>query len=70
MLTVAAKSIINVQIDYSGYDSLIGSYAGPDRLDWGFTAHQQYLSHFEPPQEVGKIQCDTGVCHLVLLRAL
>jgi hypothetical protein len=42
-------------------------------LDLGFTAHQQYLSHFKPSREVGKIhiiQCDTGVCHLVLLRAL
>jgi hypothetical protein len=39
-------------------------------LDWGLTAHQQYLSHFEPPREVGKIQCETGMCHLVLLRAL
>jgi hypothetical protein len=23
-------------------------------LDWGFTAHQQYLSYFEPSREVGK----------------
>jgi hypothetical protein len=47
--------------------SLEGSGIG---LDWGFTARQQYLSHFETPREVGKIQCDTGVCHLVLLHAL
>jgi hypothetical protein len=39
-------------------------------LDWGFMAHQQYLSNFEPAREVGRIQCDTGVCHLVLLHTL
>jgi hypothetical protein len=30
-------------------------------LNFGFMARQQYIGHFEPPGDVGMIQCDAGV---------
>jgi hypothetical protein len=33
-------------------------------IELEFTTLQHFKSHFEPPREVGMIQCDTGVYHL------
>jgi hypothetical protein len=41
-----------------------------DLIELSFKAHQHYFSHVEPPLEMASIQCATGVCNLVLLRAL
>jgi hypothetical protein len=37
-------------------------------LDW-FYGSSTVFKHVEPPRAVGRIECDTGICPLVLLRA-
>jgi hypothetical protein len=54
-----------VRIKQAGLTTLLGlEWGGFDRL--GFTAHQHSLSHLQ----LRRIYRDTGVCHLVRLRAL
>jgi hypothetical protein len=64
-LTALAQQLTKLEIQTLWYRDWIG-------MDLGFTARQQYISHFEPPEKWGRysvtlacVTCDNGVCHLL-----